>query len=581
MEQILATTTLNEQLSELQMRAEQQHNLAESSRELLYRNLAETYFWWREAQLEDGYLDRLYAENNITYRKTVNRTNFSPVVRLAFPRIRTDDVTVSYYNQALWAIDREYISNPQRYANAAKINVMKAFVHDAGGVDGLRELVRSSLDDDSDTAIPLPAKPKRQKAPTESDAALKRAAEQKITNHKLKVLNRSKGFATFDAGPVVTNKSNLVVLLAKRSKRTGKITLIASTTDAQVLEDVINECGELDLSNTPSILRLLIECLRPHIVPKAIQKLGLRSKFFDTQKIVWGADGDKIDMRPEAVRLVVRADGTILISKTLSDASLTTISTPKIAIISPCDVFLRGPDRAWLEKVLMLESQLPLYTCTPTDQLADAGPDARAIKQLALTSADNKHSRTLHFYDVDLIKSEYGYQPVITSDQIGYAWEIKATKKFLDRLFKQSIQGWFNGYGKHFKLEPASRIGFVVADDHVEIQSHYERNTVPGVNANGFTHYDDDCKTMVERDAVITRHAATTHTAIVSPLDFVELFTMLAQAQTVADTIIIRGNEFVMNVSYETATARHEAFIPTLDAKGFRNDELFARYNNA
>lgn len=151
----MATTTLNEQLSELQMRAEQQHNLAESSRELLYRNLAETYFWWREAQLEDGYLDRLYAENNITYRKTVNRTNFSPVVRLAFPRIRTDDVTVSYYNQALWAIDREYISNPQRYANAAKINVMKAFVHDAGGVDGLRELVRSSLDDDSDTAIPL------------------------------------------------------------------------------------------------------------------------------------------------------------------------------------------------------------------------------------------------------------------------------------------------------------------------------------------------------------------------------------------------------------------------------------------
>jgi len=46
----------------------------------------------------------------------------------------------------------------------------------------------------------------------------------------------------------------VVVLLAKRSKRTGKITLIASTTDTQIVEAVINECGELDLSNTPPVL---------------------------------------------------------------------------------------------------------------------------------------------------------------------------------------------------------------------------------------------------------------------------------------------------------------------------------------
>ncbi len=91
---------LSQQLQALQDRAEKQHNLAESSRELLHRNLAETYFWWREARNEAGYLDRLYAENNITYRNTGNRYNFSPVVRLAFPRIRTNDATVSYYSKS-------------------------------------------------------------------------------------------------------------------------------------------------------------------------------------------------------------------------------------------------------------------------------------------------------------------------------------------------------------------------------------------------------------------------------------------------------------------------------------------------
>lgn len=74
---------LSQQLQALQQRAEDQHKLAESSRELLHRNLAETYFWWREARNEAGYLDGLYAENNITYRNTGNRYNFSPVVRLA------------------------------------------------------------------------------------------------------------------------------------------------------------------------------------------------------------------------------------------------------------------------------------------------------------------------------------------------------------------------------------------------------------------------------------------------------------------------------------------------------------------
>ena len=51
---------LDQQLQSLQQRANKQQTLAESSRELLYRNLAETYFWWREAQIEAGYLDRLY-----------------------------------------------------------------------------------------------------------------------------------------------------------------------------------------------------------------------------------------------------------------------------------------------------------------------------------------------------------------------------------------------------------------------------------------------------------------------------------------------------------------------------------------
>ena len=570
---------LSQQLTVLQQQAEQQHTLAESSRELLHRNLAETYFWWREARNEVGYLDRLYAEANITYRNMGNRYNFSPLVRLAFPRIRTNDATVSYYSKALWAIDNEFVANPKRFDNIQYINVMKSFIHDAGGVDGLKELVREAVDGEPDASTAISKKAKKGKNLTEDQALLKRSDERKVLKNKTHILKASKGFATVDAGVLAATSDDLVVLLAKRSK-SGKIILIASTADAEIVEAVVNECGELDLSNTPPVLRLLIECLRPHIVPHMIHKLGLRGKFFDEHKVGWDDASNKAIMQSERARLVIRADGSILVSKILSDASLTTISMPKNPIAVPCDILLRGSDRYWIENILMNESQLPLFSCEPINDLIDADEDKSATKQLKLVSQSSGHSRNIYFYDTDLIKSEHSYQPMIVDDGVGYAWEIRAKKKFIDRFYRQSVQGWLTGAIKHLRNKKSSRVAFAVEADHLELQSHYESDNPPGVNKDGFTHYGDDCKTLAERDAVISLEPATTHTTIVAPLDIIELFTMLARAPTVGDEIIIRGNEFVLNVSYETATAKHEAYIPALDERGNRNDALFARYNN-
>jgi hypothetical protein len=253
---------------------------------------------------------------------------------------------------------------------------------------------------------------------------------------------------------------------------------------------------------------------------------------------------------------------------------------PKNPIAVPCDILLRGSDRYWIENILMNESQLPLFSCEPSNNLIDADEDKSATKQLKLVSQSSGHSRNIYFYDTDLIKSEHSYQPMIVDDSTGYAWEISAKKKFVDRFYRQSVQGWLSGAIKHLKHKKMSRVGFVVGTDHLELQSHYESDNPPGVNQHGFTQYGDDCKTLAERDAVISLEPATKHTTIVAPLDIIELFTMLARAPTVGDEIIIRGNEFVLNVSYETATAKHEAYIPALDERGDRNDVLFARYNN-
>jgi len=47
------TTSLNG----LQAKADEQTRAYQSSREILYQNLVDTYIWWRDARDEPGYLD--------------------------------------------------------------------------------------------------------------------------------------------------------------------------------------------------------------------------------------------------------------------------------------------------------------------------------------------------------------------------------------------------------------------------------------------------------------------------------------------------------------------------------------------
>ena len=67
------------------------YKLDEKSRMLAWRATARAYLWWREANQQPAYLEKLYADNNIANNKpSDNRINFNPLVRLIWeiPKIR-------------------------------------------------------------------------------------------------------------------------------------------------------------------------------------------------------------------------------------------------------------------------------------------------------------------------------------------------------------------------------------------------------------------------------------------------------------------------------------------------------------
>jgi hypothetical protein len=60
---------LDEQLNALQKDASEHYQIYRRSHEQLWRLLARLYLWWRSASQEVGYLESLYEQKDIRYRK--------------------------------------------------------------------------------------------------------------------------------------------------------------------------------------------------------------------------------------------------------------------------------------------------------------------------------------------------------------------------------------------------------------------------------------------------------------------------------------------------------------------------------
>lgn len=65
---------------------------------------------------------------------------------------------------------------------------------------------------------------------------------------------------------------------------------------------------------------------------------------------------------------------------------------------------------------------------------------------------------------------------------------------------------------------------------------------------------------------------------MVSPLDVIELFATL-RSLSLQGKVLIKGNSKLMSISYETATAKHDAFVPACDVKGKRIADHFTKFD--
>lgn len=570
--------SLNKQLKNLIKVVEKQDRheraskkLEESSRALKWQSVARAYVWWRNADQQQGYLDTLYASKGIANNNLSNRINFNPLVRLIWDIHGERWAHVSSLAKTIAALHEEFIENPHLYKRNAEDELV-TYIEDNGGLSGVRK--KGSLDFDDDGTVVEDQKTKSKSGVKTVDKDIQKELLKRQTDH----IAASTGIATIDVGDAAVNTQNttgsdLLVVLAKRDDN-GKLVVLGTSNDTDLVERTVLECVEFDQSKLTPMLRLIVECLRPHIVPKALHKRGVRDKFFTTHKIRIKEDAKKQDV-PESARLVFTKDGRVLVSKRISKASLLTISQPKEVTLSLNNaMFLRGADRYWLETDLINNGLIALYTSEPTDALGDVTKPLLANKRLTLKNDLTSASRATYFYDYDNLDEELQRQPSIKNlDAISFDWELSAGKTFIDQLCAKHFDEWLEGVGTRIQVNHNKCFELEFADDHLELRSHYKPE-----ETNGFARRGDRYASAYGKDAKLTRHSSLSSSIMVSPLDVIELFATL-RSLSLQGKVLIKGNSKLMSINYETATAKHAAFIPACDVKGKRIADHFTKFD--
>ena len=551
---------LNDKLADLRSDVAEQTKVYESSKILLYRNLAKSYLWWREAQSELGYLDSLFKEENIKYRTQLNRQNFNPVIRLIFKMQNSlHAVQISNWASALNAIDDEFINNPHIYKNRDAVDALVDWIRDSGGLASICGKTAEKIEAYGyDKEIKTKKRSSKKQNEREKLTVLglrRRAAAELETNTK------------FDVGPVGTGDDNFVVLLAKATGVGSELKLIGTTAQEHIIDAALNQTAALDLANLKPTFRALCEAIKLNTIPAALQLYGARKNFYQKTTLAIEKDEEKYTVT-ENSRVVVRSDGTLLVSKMHSRASLTTYITPKAKFTLAEDVWLRGADRFWLETELINESAAVLYTSAENIGLAQADRrKVKAVYQLNLKNTVTKQERSIYFYSFDGVDDRTSNQPCIASGKIDYDWSVQGNAAFFARLYHQHFAGWQHRV-KHRVHTPNNKaVAFDVSEKGIACEKKWSKEE------NVFTQSGPRYLSPFGTDAKLTGSGRI----LLAPTDIIQTLSVLANSPAQMQ-VQMRANNHLLNIEFENSLGKYSVFIPSCTTNGKRDARHFTKF---
>ena len=555
---------LDSGLEQLRTDAAGQNKLYVSSKIALYRALVETYFWWRKASQKADYLEKRFEAAKIKYRSQLNRPNFNPVIRLVFNmQQHLNNVTISNWGSALNAIDDEFLRNSHIYKNRDAVAELVDWIDDNGGISGICGAKAAQIEEYGYDYKDIEKTTKKKKITTEQ----KQKLQLEVLQLKKLAISQSLSSQTFDIGAVGTGDDDLVVVLAKATGNGNELRVVGTTAQQGLVDSAVMNIGEVDFANAPAQLRMLCEAIKLNTIPKALQSYGARPNFYNQSKLAVIEPGAKNPTKlRENARLVLQRNGTILVSKSYSQASLTTYYIPNVKFAVDEDIFLRGRDRYWLETELINESEIALYDAT--DLELQTNKKLTATHQITLKNTLSKQKRNLYFYDFSRVDDATLCQPAIVDEKINYDWAIKGNVSYFRRLYEQHFEGWQHRVKHRVHTANNKAVTFDVSEDGIICEKKWDKIGACFMQAGPryLTAFSDDAETC------------GTGRIVFAPTDIIAALQMIAQHKVKDDLVMMSGNEDLLFINYNNELAEVQIYIPSCTITGKRNSTYFKKF---
>jgi hypothetical protein len=566
------TQQLDQQLASLKAKAQQQTATYRTSRDQLHQAVVDAYLWWREADKQTGYLDATYKAAGIKTRKrSSNSPNFYPLVRLVWDfDINKQAGTVSNWARSLLALHEEFTNKPQLYTHNARADLVN-YIKDEGGLGGVRGekgMTAEELEAEEATGVQqeLRGRPK-----------LTAPAPANVTASKLAAVKTITAKATVPNFPTsVTNTDNLIVMLGRRNAA-GQIEIVGSDYSDGLVQTALDACTALDRSTVTPSLRLIAEALEPHALPAKLEKY--RKKFFDDSEIERtvtlkelddkGQPKTQVQKVKQATRLRYRPSATdFLISKTATPASLVTYAVPHKPFDCADEVILRGEDRSWIERELLNQQKLTLYTADPESGLEATKGGVKASHMLNLEDAAAEHKRRLYFYEKSTVPVETNEQPHLKDPAaLNWDWELEATTQWLAEFDAQCATPYINKIRGFFNQPKFASLQLQIGKDKLELRYWYEDAAYA---YNYSLPFNSNAKRMGKKTG--------TELFTANAKDLALVFAVLPTLPITSANLLLSGNSNVMRIKYSTELADYETYIPAADTAGVRDATAFEMY---
>jgi len=451
---------MKDKLDELRLMTTEALNLNESSRQHLYKTLAQTYLTWRDLSVDDAWLKDQYKRANIPFRNVGNRINFRPFIRLAFG-ITTDtgyrNNKVTDWSKVLNKLDDEYNAQPGMY----QTNALGKLAARIDALGGITNIIKDGRDDEyGDDETPKQTRNQARQQANKQQTALE------IQQRRVKIFSddteTSIGKVKLSV-PYRTDDHGLVSLIGKRNTD-GSITILATTNEPAAIGKVVQHAAEGNLSLTSPSLKQMAELIKTQMYPHgskpnspAAARVWQQRIYYDRTDIsVTAAKSGKSDERmTNPRRVLVRGkQGDIIISSMRSTVSVVTRCVPKQMLISKAqNTYLMTSERGVIEDWIT-EGEIELLSANPKSKLLKVENEKHIYELTASNPITNTH-RKLHFYEYGRVEDN----PVVTTQTDFYReayeaeWSTTLSSDWFVKLRADWLEEWFQKKGRNTQLK--------------------------------------------------------------------------------------------------------------------------------